>query len=912
MANIQKSHADENLARVHKIESVAGSEKNDDFIQRAYLQDYLEILARRKWIFISIFISIVGIVALVSVFISSRYEAVVRILIGMQPTLMNPVGENSVHDPERGLYFQTQVNLLASRSLAIKVIGDIGLDKVSTMAASSQSSMSFAVVKQSQQSNASKWGNAESRNKEYLPNGKLLKWYLKHLKVTPIKDSCLVDISFRGTNPVLITQIINKHANAAIEYAVQQHQNQAKEAHDWLRKQIDDQKKVVENTQMEIYKFKKKYNVLTIEDQQTNFSKDFQELNNSFSRAKSERISKEAAYRQLLNIAKHKKDVLLIPEIANYSIVQNMRNQLADLMYKKIEMNSKYGPKHPKMKEINDGIQQLKNQIATEIDRLEMAMAADVDRAKAIENSIAAVLNKQKEIALSMREKSIEYEVLKQQADSAKEIYDFLLKQSEQLGLSSVISSSNMRIVDSAEIPLDPVSPKIYLNILIAVFLSLFIGTGLTFLVDYLDNTVKTIDDITNRLGLPILGLIPYQRVRHQKNGVTSFLKSLTGQKEKKSENNTLYHIASRLPEKLRSRTDGFYGRVLVVESITEGEGKSCVATRIASNLAESGQRVLLVDCDFHCPSLNELCNLSKDVLGLGHFIDLILSYKLSEGTLSEYSVDDLFFFIGLKRLSGHLMIKQEDQTFIAHFQHGVLLHIQHQNNPENNRIGTMLLNAGFINKTQLEDALNRHRRTGQPLGYILVNTGCIGRDKLRGPLRLQNEEYIQKIFSWKSGEFQFKHGMIRIYENEKIFFEEDYSALINNLGRIDISNFFEKELFSHIAQYNSDNLYLLLVGKSDKPISPFSPVVMEKVFEKLRLNFDVILVDAIPINETSGIQSTFSFADGIILVVKSGHLKLKTLKNGINQLPYEKIIGTVLNQAKFKTEDDYLNSQHI
>jgi capsular polysaccharide biosynthesis protein/septum formation inhibitor-activating ATPase MinD len=632
-----------------------------------------------------------------------------------------------------------------------------------------------------------------------------------------------------------------------------------------------------------------------------------QELNSTLAEAKSERITKQAIYLQLKEITKHHKDTMLIPEISNYSIIQNLRNQLVDLKSRQIEMGTKYGAKHPKIIELNNAINQIKNEIARESERLEKSIKAELERATAIENSITRSLNKQKQIAMSLGERAIEYEVLKQQAESSQDIYNFLLKQSEQLGLSSAISSSNMRIVDPAEVPIDPVSPKKFLNIVLAVFLSLFTGTGLAFFLEYLDNTVKTPVDVALKLDLPVLGMIPFQKALHQKNNDVALIEDMHDQGGKASTSSPIYHISNRLPAELRMPAESLSGRVLIVESVTMGEGKSTVVSRIASNLTDAGLRVLLVDCDFQRPALGKIFKISTNGGGLGKSIDRIMSHHLNSGSLNDYSVDDLFFLIALKKQSGHLMVKNEDQALIiAHFQNGVLIHIQNQNSPEDNRIGNMLLKGGFITKDQLNDALSRHQRTGQPLGYILVNAGYIGRDKLRGPLRLQIEEYIQKVFSWKNGKFTFKPGLVSIYENEKIFFEEDYAPLINNLGRTESSKFIEKELLSQITGLKKENLYLLPAGTSYKLIGSLNQVLMKKIFEKLKQRFDVILVDTPPLDAASGIESIFHLSDGIVLVVKAGHLSVKILNGAINHLPQDKIIGTVLNQAKIDAQPYY------
>ena len=873
--------------------------------QQAHLLDYLEILKRRKWIIISFFVLIVGSVAAVSFFKTPQYEATAQILLGGKPTPMNLHGNSSERLPERNLYYQTQINLLDTPTLARFVINDLGLDKIFALENDVQDLMPNAIAKNQPDGSSSEADTPIDQDAAYKFRSKVLRWYQGHLNITPIRDSSLVNVGFSGPDSKLITRIANRHAEVAIKVAIERHRSEAKDTVGWLKSQIESQKKEVQNSQRAIHEFKKKHNILSLEDRQTINSIEIQGLSSALTGAQSEHIKKEAIYLQLKTIIENNHDFMLMPEISNYSVVESLRNQLVDLKARQLELGTKYGPKHPKMIELNNRVNQIKFEIRNESKRLQSSIKAELDRAAAIEKEIISTLNKHKQAAISLGERNIEYEVLKHQAESSQDIYNFLLKQSEQQGLASAISNNNMRIVERAEVPLKPVSPNISLNILLAIFLSLFIGTGLAFFLEYLDNTVKTPMDVGNFLRLPVLGMIPvYKELKKKEYNIPLLANNSSA--ESNDMNTSLCHISTHLPTVLRKPEEGLFGKTLIVESVTMGEGKSTVISRIATNLTEAGLRVLLVDCDFQRPSLNKIFKVPEKVGGLGKSIDRIMAHHFTKGTLNEYSVDDLFFLIALKKKTGNLLIQNEDQAFSAYFNNGVLIHIQDQNSQVKNRIGTMLVNGGFITNNQLADALQRHQRTGQPLGYILVNAGYIGRDKLKGPLRLQNEEYIQKVFSWKKGVFAFKPGMISAYENEKIFFGEDYTPLITSLGRIETSRFIEKELFLSITMVKKDSLYLLPAGNSHKLIGNLNQVLMKKIFEKLRRHYDVVLIDTPPLDAASGIESIFSIVDAIVLVIKAGHLSVRILNGAINNLPQAKILGTILNQAKVSTHSYY------
>jgi uncharacterized protein involved in exopolysaccharide biosynthesis/Mrp family chromosome partitioning ATPase len=873
-------------------------------VLETHLSDYLEILWRRKWIVIIFFLFIVIGVTIYSLMATPQYKATAKILLGGQPSLMNPLGETDERLPERIQDFKAQVNLLRNRTLARHVIKDLAIDEA--YIDRNASSLKRVIARLWKNDNEKKQ-NTEPLHKEgqkHVSAAKILQWYLSHLEIAPISDSSLVDVSFIGSNAQFVTKIANTHARYAIRANIERRQSLAMEALDWLKQQIESQEREVELSRMAIYDFKKKNNVLSLEENQIVFSQELQELNSSLAEAKSNRITKQAVYDQLKNIRNNRQNVLLMPEISNYPVIQQLRTQLVDLKSKKIEMGTKYGKKHPKMIELIDGIEQIEREIASETDRLIQAIEAEMRRALTIENSLEHTLDKQKQVAMTLGQRAIEYEVLNQQAQSAQDVYDFLLKQSEELGLSSAINTSNMRIVDQAEIPVEPIRPRLVFNLLIAIVSALFFGTAAAFFMDYFDNTVNTPMEASVKLGLPVIGMIPYHKAFQKVNSKDGLLADVSTP-SKKELTPSLYHISNRLPNEMRTPAEGLFGRVLMVESVTMQEGKTTIISRIGANLAEAGLNVLLVDCDFQRPSLEKTYHITQNG-GLGAAVNQIMAHQITTGSLADYSMDDLFFLIALHKQSGQLMVSNDDDQLAVHFQNGVLVHIQSNYSLEHNRIGNMLLNGGFISQPQLTDALRRHQRTGQPIGYILVNAGYLGREKLRGPLRLQIEEYLQKIFSWKEGQFDFKPGAVSIYDNARIFFEEDYSPIINTLNRTASSKFMEKNLYTHIVNVWNQNLFLLPAGSSYRLIGSLNQVLMKKILEKLRQRFDIVLIDTPPLDAASGIESIVQLADGIVLVIKAGHLRLKILKGAIQHLPSDKIIGAILNQVHIKPRNYY------
>ncbi|MCC6972275.1 MAG: P-loop NTPase [Phycisphaerales bacterium] len=345
-------------------------------------------------------------------------------------------------------------------------------------------------------------------------------------------------------------------------------------------------------------------------------------------------------------------------------------------------------------------------------------------------------------------------------------------------------------------------------------------------------------------------------------------------------------------------------GQILLVESATAGEGKTTVLARFAIRLASGGLRVVMVDADLQQPSLHHLFGLKNGKeRGLTNAISRTISHDIRKGSLTSCSVSDLFSLISLKKQSGQLIITNDFQTMTAVFDNGRLFHIQSKDFPIENRLGTVLLRGSFITEGQLKDALERNQRTRQPLGYILINAGYINQSQLQGPLKLQMEEHLQKLFSWKHGTFAFEPGRVETYEDKRIYFGEDYTPIINRLSRMAGSRLLENDILSYVKPVHDQNLSLLSAGTGHPRLDgPIYFKVIEKYFEILKQRYDVVLVDAPPVlNGGNSATTLFSLVDDVIFVVKAGHASIDLINKAIGTIKESKanIVGTVLNWAK-------------
>ncbi len=568
-------------------------------------------------------------------------------------------------------------------------------------------------------------------------------------------------------------------------------------------------------------------------------------------------------------------------------------------------MSTKYGPKYPKIVEINSSIEKFEEEIIAEMQRMMVKTREELDRTAGLEKHIQQIEGIQQAATVPLNGDTANYNILQLEAESDQEIYDILLKQAKEIDLTGNMEKHNIRIVDEARIPRYPVKPNVFRNFLLSVVMGLAFGIGFAFFLEYMDKTIKTPEDIMQGLGMTVIGLLPYDKSLKGNKPLALSLNESPDKKKKLLKGYPQYNISSSYIAGLPMIRSEMFGQTLLFESSTAGEGKTTVLAKSAITLARGGLRVVMVDADLQKPSLHHKFGLNNGAKsGLLNAMTRILSKKIRKGTLEEYSIDDLFFLIALKKQSGRLIITNDTQTITVAFENGRLFHMQQSKDvPFDNRLGTMLLRGGFITESQLKDALERNKRTGQPLGYILINAGYINQDRLQGPLKLQMEEHLQKLFSWKQGTFVFESGKVETYIDHKIYFQEDYTSTINRLGRIAGSRFLESEILSQVKSLNGSNLSLLPAGIGHtRPEGPLNYALFARFLDILKQHFDVVLIDAPPLLETMGeIRPLLPLVDGVVFVIKSGHVSVKLVNEATTYLKEAKtkIIGTILNQVK-------------
>ena len=353
------------------------------------------------------------------------------------------------------------------------------------------------------------------------------------------------------------------------------------------------------------------------------------DLNAAVTRAKTDRLTKEAMHRQLQASASDRARLDTAPQILTNPFIQQLKGELAALQQQAEQASGRLGQKHPDMIKLTSAIRLAEAKLSSEIEKIVQSVRSEYQAALAHENSLVVALNQQKAEALAMNRKAIAYSVLERDVESGTQLYNNLLQRTKETGVTGELRTSNIRVVDPAEKPRTPVSPNRARNELLALFLGTLCACVLVAFFEYMDSRIKSPEEIRGHLGLTHLGMLP---VLQQKGDRYPLLSG---------------GVPANFSEALRTfRTNVLFssaeegGRALVVTSTAPREGKSLVSSNLAISLAQAGQRTLLIDADLRKPKAHDIFGLSQEP-GLSNVLvgDAPMSAAVRETTVPGLSV---------------------------------------------------------------------------------------------------------------------------------------------------------------------------------------------------------------------------------------------------------------------------------
>jgi len=571
--------------------------------QESTLREYFRVLIKRKWMVLSMVAGIFMVVAVASLRQTPVYEAVGRIAINKSDNnLISFKDSQPVLDYYDPSDLDTEVRILQSDLMALQVIRQLNLDK----------RPEFGGHADARQSNLA----ADTLQTDSNRTSSLLSSFRGGLHVTLIPNTRIIEIHYHSTDPQLAASAVNTLAATYVEQNFKTKFESTMQASDWLSKQLVDLQMKVETSQEKLVRYQKEHEILGTDEKQNIITEKLDELNREMTQAESDRMQKEAVYRQSQSDDPDAVAAAIVADTpgsaAATALLDKLRDQQASLRIQAADLSIQFGPQYPKVAQLNSQLKEIDRQLQSQtnkaVDHLKGQYLAALQR----ENMLRDSFDKQKQEANKLNESAIEYSILKRDLDSNRTLYEGLLEKLKEAGVTAGLRSNNFRIIDAARVPTAPSEPNIPRNLSFALVLGLISGVGLAFVLENMDNSVRTPEQATALSGLPALGMIPLGS-KSGARGPNGKRLALTSPSKEVVETVTQIRPQSQMAESYRAlRTSlllsnlGAPPKVIVVTSARPQEGKTTTSINTAIVLAQKGVRVLLVDADLRRPSVHK------------------------------------------------------------------------------------------------------------------------------------------------------------------------------------------------------------------------------------------------------------------------------------------------------------------
>ena len=579
--------------------------------QESALREYLRVLIKRKWTVIGCLVIIFGIVLIASLKMTPIYEATGRIAINKPDNnLVNfKDSANGGADYSDPTDLDTEVSILQSDLMALQVIKNLNLDKMPEFGGRPSSGPEANLAPDPLQADTAR-------------TGALIGAFKGGLRVSLKPNTRIVQISYVSTSPQLAALIVNTLATTYAEQNFKTKFESTMQASDWLQKQLSDLQIKVETSQEKLVKYQKEHEILGADEKQNIITEKLGELNKELTAAEALRMEKESLYRLVQSA-----DAATVASTAEAleaggangsagmaPLLAALRGRQTDLQVQIADLSTQFGPSYPKVVQLNNQLKEVSAQINAELQKVIERVRGQYLAAQQQEDLLRGEFEKQKQEANKLNESAIDYSFLKRDVDVNRELYEGLLQKLKEAGVTAGLKSNNVRLVDYARPPESPTEPNIPRNLTFGFVLGLTSGIGLAFLLENMDNTVRTTEQAQALSGLPALGMIPLGSKSAAETGPKRL--GIAGSREA-VELVTQSRPQSQMAESYRAlRTSlllsnlGTPPKIVMITSARPQEGKTTTSINTAVVLAQKGVSVLLIDADLRRPSVHKTLGL--------------------------------------------------------------------------------------------------------------------------------------------------------------------------------------------------------------------------------------------------------------------------------------------------------------
>ncbi len=575
----------------------------------SHLFDRLSVLYKYRWASLTLFVLVVSWVMVDSYSQIPAYRATAQVLIedpNSDLTTPTEIARSvAVGDPE--VYMQTQLRIMRGRDLASRVAKELNLERVpefngqgpkpTPLAKAIATVKRYAAMPYRMIVSTSGLSTVVSESTSAVAAADYANALIGRLAVQEVRGSQLVDMRFVSSDPEFAARAVNAFADRYIVENLSLKVSTLEKSAEWLTGEVEKQAALVKASELALAKYKETQDAGALDSGQNIVVSRLNQLSDAVTTARTDRIMKEGQWRQILAAGQ---DVESISSILNNSNVQALRTQINALQQDRSRVSERYGERHPEFQKVMTSLANADRQLDVEVKKAIQNAKNEFDAAVTQERVLQESVNEAKAAATALGRKGVDYAVLLREAESNRTIHNQLVTREKELRVVANSRTNNVRLVDRAAVPGSPFTPNHRSDWMFALMLGLALALAAAFGIDYLDDTVKTPEDVTRRLKLKLLGLVPIAAGdRHPL--ISGPVPHDFGEAYRAIRTS----LAAQLP--------GDGPRIVAVASSQPLEGKTTTAVNIAMAFAVGGARVLLIDADMRRPSIHKALRMTND-----------------------------------------------------------------------------------------------------------------------------------------------------------------------------------------------------------------------------------------------------------------------------------------------------------
>lgn len=566
------------------------------------LRQYLRIAVRWRFVILGIIATCVLLGLVVTLLMTPKYMATATIEISREADkvtdLQSVQRESSVSDQE---FYQTQYGLLRSRSLSERVAMQLRLiddPKFFKLFGINGDNIAFQQV----DGRYAAAGRAERKRIA----GEVLR---RNLTISPTRLSRLVDVSFTSPDATMSASVANAWSESFIQTNLERKVQATSYGRNLLQRQLGQLKERLDQSQRQLVGYASAQRIINLPAQSNSNGTtsersivvdDLAALNAALSQATADRIQAEAHYREAGAAGSS-------AEALRNQAINTLRQKRAELAADYQRLMTQFEPGYPAAKAIQSQITQIDRSISREESRVSGSIEADFRQAEGRERALKAKVEQLKSSYLDLRRRSIQYNIYQQEVDTNRALYDGVLQRFKEIGVAGSVGVNNISVVDTADVPQKPSSPRLFVNLALALLAGLIVSVATAFALEQIDEAIADPGEIERRLGLPLLGMVPK-------------VEGTTPQEALRDRKSEMVDAFLAINTNLGFTTEHGVPRSIAVTSTRPAEGKSTTSLALATMLARAHRKVILIDGDMRSPSVHYFGGVSHDN-GLSNFL---------------------------------------------------------------------------------------------------------------------------------------------------------------------------------------------------------------------------------------------------------------------------------------------------